>query len=112
MKKLVAVLLCVLVVLSLAACGTKDEPSDVADEVVMFKATVMEVTDSTMLVTPVDGSVELNSADLFSIPLDMIFDDSTPTVGAVYCIEYNGMIDEMYPATLGGISRVTLDKQG
>lgn len=61
-----------------------------------FTAKVLEVTDNTITVEPVEGSNELNSAD--KITLDKL--DADVIVGDNVKITYNGGIMESYPAQI------------
>ncbi len=73
-----------------------------------FQATVIEVTDDSILVKPVDGSLELDSADKFSIPNK---EKLTLQVCDTVKIVYNGDILESYPAQLGEVYKITLLEQ-
>ncbi len=102
-----------LIVLTLTACGTAqtadpDTPSDYsadAPSTSTFEATVIEASDHTILVDPVSGSAELNSADQIVVPLQK---DMTFQTGDLVKITYNGEIMESYPAQLGEIHEITL----
>lgn len=68
-----------------------------------FQAEVLEIGETTMLVEPMPGSSELNSADRFSIPLKKMPPSPEVEAGDVIEIQYNGEIQESYPAQLGEI---------
>ncbi|MCM1242879.1 MAG: hypothetical protein NC314_08565, partial [Roseburia sp.] len=72
---------------------------------VTFQATVIEISNDTILVKPVDGSSELNSADKFSIPNA---ENLELQVGNLLEITYNGDIMESYPAQLGEVYEITV----
>ncbi len=86
------------------------DSADNAPETVRFQATVIEKNDTgnSILVKPVDGSLELDSADQFSI-----FNDEKLElqVGDLIEITYNGEIMESYPAQLGEIYDITVIEQ-
>ncbi len=102
-----------LIVLTLTACGTAqtadpDTPPDSSAQTPatsIFEATVIEAAEHTILVEPVPGSAELNSADRISVPLR---DDMTFQTGDLVEITYNGEIMESYPAQLGEVHEITL----
>lgn len=77
-------------------------------ETLTFQATVMEVTTHSILVKPIDGSPELNTADEFTIPNK---EQLEVQVGALLEITYNGAVLESYPAQLGEIYDITVIKQ-
>lgn len=73
-----------------------------------FQATVMETNNDTILVKPVDGSSELNSADKFSIWNE---ENIELQAGDLIEIAYNGDIMESYPAQLGEVYEITVIEQ-
>lgn len=108
------VFLCSLISIMLCACGKKGNSVEMLDsadpipETVTFQATVIEATDNSILVKPIDGSLELNSSDGFSIPNKEQLELQT---GDLVEIIYNGEILESYPAQLGEIYKITLLEQ-
>lgn len=115
------VCLCSFIIVSFCACGKQeyqgsDEPvsdyttempdsADNTPETVMFQATVIEASANWILVKPVDGSSELNSADQFSIPNEEQLELQS---GDLVEITYNGDILESYPAQLGEVYEIVL----
>lgn len=86
-----------------AACGTSSgggESKVGGDETVTFQATIIEIQDDCYLVEPVEGSVELNSADRITIPMTNMEPSPEPEVGDGLEIEYDGSIAESYPAQI------------
>ena len=85
---------------------------DLADEnpsaTITFEAVVLETSDLSVLVTPVEGSAELASSDQFSIPNK---EGIELQAGDVIEIEYDGSIMESYPAQLGEVYKITLIEQ-
>ncbi len=75
---------------------------------ITFQATVIEVADNSILVEPVDDSLELNSADKFSIPNK---EKLALQIGDTVKIVYNGDILESYPAQLGEVYKIMLLEQ-
>lgn len=70
-----------------------------------FEATVIETAGHTILVEPVSGSAELNSAGRIVVPLS---DDMAFQPGDLVEITYNGEIMESDPAQLGEVHEITL----
>lgn len=111
MKKKIYSSICLLclAVFILCACGKQGNPiADNESETITFQATVIEINNDTILVKPVDGSSELNSADKFSILNDKNLELQ---VGNLLEITYNGDIMESYPAQLGEVYEITVIEQ-
>lgn len=100
MKKIVLFLLCLTLLLALAACGKG----------AVVTVIVTEVNETSMLVTPIDGSDVLLSAAVFDVALTSVTDGSTPEIGSMYEIHYDGTVLETYPAAFSGITKVRLAK--
>ncbi len=119
--------LCSFIVFLLCACGKQQsqgihEPTpaldhsitkmpDLADntpETVTFQATVIDTAADSILVKPIEGSLELNSADQFRIPNK---EQLELQIGDLVEITYNGEILETYPAQLGDVYKITLSEQ-
>lgn len=99
--------------LFIAACSNVEVRDDsVDDEVMMNEATFLaEVVENEtgLLVTPLEGEPELNSADLFSVDVKdaTLLDEegneievADLQVGMIVEIDYNGRIMESYPAQI------------
>lgn len=83
--------------------------SDQGEEEVSFVATVLEINQSSLLVEPAEGSVELRSADrivahvsdaTITDPESTEVDITAVEVGDKVMIFYNGEIAESYPAQI------------
>ena len=96
------VCLCSLISIMLCAC---DNSTDGITETATFQATVIEATNNSLLVEPIEGSPELSSADQFSIPNK---DGLELQTGNIIEIEYSGDILETYPAQLGEVFNITI----
>lgn len=83
--------------------STDNNPASVA-----FQATVIETNNDTILVKPAYGSLELDSADQFSIPNK---EKLELQAGDLIEISYNGEIMESYPAQLGEVYEITVIEQ-
>lgn len=75
---------------------------------VTFQAIVLECSDTSILAEPVEGSLELDSADQFHIPN---IEGTQLQAGDVIEIAYDGSIMETYPAQLGEVYSITLIEQ-
>ena len=75
---------------------------------VTFQASVIEMNDDSIIVKPVDGSLELDSADKFYISNE---ENLELQIGDLVEISYNGEIMESYPAQLGGVYEVIVIEQ-
>lgn len=121
MKKKLYGIVCLysLISIMLCACGKQETPIELPDaemldladntsENVIFQATVIEATSDSILVNPIEGSTELNSADEFRIPNK---EHIELQIGALVEITYNGEILETYPAQLGEVYKIALIEQ-
>ena len=72
---------------------------------VTFQASVIETNDDSIIVKPVDGSLELDSADKFYISNE---ENLELQIGDLVEISYNGEIMESYPAQLGEVYEMHL----
>lgn len=86
---------------------------EVPESYVSFQATILEINEYSMLVEPLPGSLELDSADKFSLPIKSMPPSPEAEVGDVIEIQYNGEIMESYPAQLGQIygTAVIMEKE-
>lgn len=105
---LTAIVTCIVVAVCFLTNPIKDDnenPSNPAVEC-QFRALVMEVHDQYLLVEPVNGSAERNSADRIEVSLP----DQTamPKVGDEVTIVYDGQIQETYPARITNVYRIDI----
>ena len=75
---------------------------------IAFQATVIEVRDDSILVRPVNDSLELIASDKVSIPNK---EKLALQIGDTVKIIYNGDILESYPVQLGEVYKITLLEQ-
>lgn len=103
MKKIFAIILALMCIMALAGCqslpANNDTPPGVlpSDGNVTFIAKVLEVHSGNYLVQPVEGSVELNSADKITVPVQS---GVNAQVGDYIKVTYNGQLMESYPAQI------------
>ena len=96
MKKIISLLLAIVCVIGLAACGNTDANKDMEHK---FTAKILEVNDSSILVEPVKGSNELLSSDKIYISTKD-FSDLSLRIGDYILVTYDGMIAESFPAQI------------
>ena len=106
MRKQLLLILTLSLILAVTACRTySGGGSEVGENgKATFQATILEVRDGYYLVEPVDGSTELNSADLIT----NINPSPEPEVGDVLEIEYDGSIAESYPAQITNVYSIRI----
>ena len=75
---------------------------------ITFQASVIEKNKDSIIVKPVDGSLELDSADKFHLSNE---DNLELQIGDLVEISYNGEIMESYPAQLGEVYKITVIEQ-
>ncbi len=103
-KNILIIILVFIFAMGLIACGerdtnkTNDNGSDDLLEEVVFDATVIDAS-GLLLVTPVEGSSELRSADKISVSIKLD-DTSDYKAGDLVRITYDGRIAESYPAQI------------
>ena len=73
-----------------------------------FQATVLEVNENSLLVEPVQGCPERNSADRIELSLQDKTSWPMPQVGDTVDVFYNGELMETYPARIGKLYRVEI----
>ena len=73
-----------------------------------FRATVLEVNESFLLVEPVQGCPERTSADKIEVSLQGKTSWPVPQVGDAVNVVYNGDLMETYPARIGKLYRVEI----
>ena len=110
MRKQVLVILVLSLILTVTACGTSSggESEVVGNEKATFQATILEIHDGYYLVEPVAGSTELNSADQITVPMKNMNPSPEPEVGDVLEIEYDGSIEESYPAQTTNVHSISV----
>ena len=110
MRKQLLLILTLSLILAVTACRTPSGRGSEVDEngKATFQATILEVRDGYYLVEPVDGSTELNSADLITVPITNINPSPELEVGDVLEIEYDGSIAESYPAQITNVYSIRI----
>lgn len=112
MKKSKLILAIIMMIFLFTACGKTENPIILPeqDELItaIFQAVVLEASDTSILVEPMEDSFEAASSDQFSIPNK---EGIELQVGDVIEIEYDGSIMESYPAQLGEVYQITLIEQ-
>ena len=99
---LAAVVICIVSAVCFLTNPKKDkEPTDPAETHRVFQAVVTESGGGSMYIRPLVGMSELNSGTRFSVPTKGL--DFEPVPGDVLEIDYNGLIQEVYPCRLDRI---------
>ena len=75
-------------------------PDNESDGKEILLAKVIEVHDGYFVVEPVEGSWELNSASRIEVPMKNMEPSPEPQVGDILEIEYDGHLQETYPARI------------
>ena len=109
MRKQLLLILTLSLILAVTACRTSSGGGSEVDEngKATFQATILEVRGY-YLVEPVDGSIELNSADQITVPITNINPSPEPEVGDILEIEYDGSIAESYPAQITNVYSIRI----
>lgn len=100
----------------LAGCGREDTQTitDVAMENAYFEGIVLEKTENSILVEPLEGTSERNSADRIWVSTQGISEEKSletleeAEAGDKVGITYDGMIGESYPAQISGASMLQM----
>ena len=79
-----------------------------AAETYIMTGTVLEISNGTMIVEPLEGEDELSSADKFVVSMEHMSASQEPEVGDIIEVTYNGDIEETYPARLGGVTYISV----
>ena len=104
MKKILSILLTVMLLLSITACSFGGECVKLDVPVsATFQATVLEISGDTVLVEPLEGAAECNSADKISFSKREL-EQIGAIVGSIVEITYDGNIMESYPAQIQATS--------
>ena len=110
MKKQLRIFLTLGFILALTACGTPGGGEQEVDRngTATFQATILEIYDGYCLVEPVEGSIELNSADRITVSMENMDPSTEPKVGDVLEIKYDGSIAESYPAQITNVYSISV----
>ncbi len=69
----------------------------------ILQAKLLEIHDGYFLVEPVEGSWELNSSSKIEVPMKNMAPSPEPLVGDILEIEYDGQLQETYPARINEV---------
>lgn len=108
MKKLIALVLVAVCVLSLAGCNQKQ--GDTNDEKHVFQAEIIEISNGTMLVKPLEGYSEAEYSEKISVDIQHMSASSEPEVGDIIEITYSGIMMEIYPPVPSGVEKIEVVK--
>ena len=98
---------------SLACSHSNNEVQSTRQEIqeTAFEAVILEISDTYLLVEPIEGSSELNSADQITVPMTNMNASPELEVGDIIEIKYNGEIAESYPAQITEIYSIKMVKE-
>ena len=108
MKKLIALVLVAVYVLSLVGCNQKQ--GDTNDEKHVFQAEIIEISNGTMLVKPLEGYSEAEYSEKISVDIQHMPASSEPEVGDIIEITYSGIMMEIYPPVPSGVEKIEVVK--
>ena len=77
--------------------------SEVSSPMTVLRAKIMEVHEGYFLVEPVEGNWELSSASQIEVPMKNMAPSPEPQVGDILEIEYDGQLQETYPARITAV---------
>ena len=77
-------------------------------EQTILQAKLLAIEDCHFIVEPVEGSPELNSASRIMVPMRNMEPSPEPVVGDILQIEYDGMLQETYPAQITNVYRISV----
>lgn len=109
MKKTIVFVLAFVCVLALVSCTQKQADTNDASHV--FQAEVIEVTDGTMLVKPLQGYPEAECSEQIRIEIQNMNASPEPVVGDIVEITYSGIMMEIYPPVPSGVEKIVVIKQ-
>lgn len=107
---LAAIITCIVVAVCFLTNPPKDNNADPNNPALEhdFRALVIEANAQYLLVEPVIGSAERNSADRIEVSLANQSPEPMPKVGEEVKIVYDGLIQETYPARITNVYRVEI----
>ena len=78
------------------------------EEIVILQAKLLHIEDEHFIVEPVEGSPELNSASRIMVPMRNMAPSPEPVVGDILQIEYDGILQETYPARITNVYHISV----
>ena len=77
----------------------------------VLNAKLMEICDGYFLVEPLEGSWELSSASRIEVPMQNMESYPEPKVGDILEIEYDGQLQETYPARINTVYSICVTEE-
>ena len=81
------------------------------EEKVILQAKLLDIEEEHFIVEPVEGSPERNSASRIMVPMRNMAPSPEPVVGDILQIEYDGMLQETYPARITNVYSISVAEQ-
>lgn len=97
MKRIISTVLCLLLIFASAGCAKSITNSSESDTKAVMMATVAKIEDGSMTVTPVEGSMESDYSNSFSVPIINMPSSPEPQTGDTVEITYNGTVTVTNP---------------
>ena len=100
-KKLLIILLAILLLMT--SCSAEEH-----EQTVVMQAEIVEISGYSLLVKVDENSPEAKCSDLFNVYTKDAEVEGTPEVGAVVEVTYNGIMQETYPASPCGVTKIVV----
>ena len=76
--------------------------------VYVLMAKLLSIEDGHFIVEPVEGSPERSSASRIMVPMEHMEPSPEPVIGDILQIEYDGRLQEVYPARITNVYRISV----
>ena len=81
------------------------------EEKAILQAKLLYIEDEHFIVEPIEGSPELDSASRIMVPMRNMEPSPEPVVGDILQIEYDGKLQEVYPAMIANVYHISVAEQ-
>ena len=81
------------------------------EEKAILQAKLLYIEDEHFIVEPIEGSPELDSASRIMVPMRNMEPSPEPVVGDILQIEYDGKLQEVYPARIANVYHISVAEQ-
>ena len=108
MKRILSLLMCFVLLISLTGCNAKE--NDTSDTTAVFQGKILELTDETMLVEPLNGYPQAGYAKTINVFIQNMPSSPEPSIGDIVEITYNGIMTEEAPPSPCGVTKIEIVK--